>query len=126
MTAPRPPIACWRVKGDPAKRLAPGSWTDGAPTIGEMAEYQRLGWRLEFAYALDNIASPADESIGTLRDAFAMRAMHAELITCTVPGAACDALVAAIEQTGETPEDHMARSAYEVADAMLRARKVQS
>lgn len=61
----------------------------------------------------------------TLRDYFAAKFAAAELMTCGVPGEACDALVEAIEQTGESPEDHMARCAYELADAMLRAREVQ-
>jgi hypothetical protein len=43
-------IACWRVKGDPAKRLATGEWTDGAPSADTLAEYARLGWQLECAY----------------------------------------------------------------------------
>jgi hypothetical protein len=62
----------------------------------------------------------------SLRDYFAAKFAHAELMTCGVPGKACDALVKAIKQTGETPEQHMARVAYEMADAMLRAREVQS
>ena len=61
----------------------------------------------------------------TLRDYFAAKLMHAEVMTCCVPGEACDALVEACGRTGEKPEDHMARCAYEMADAMLRAREVQ-
>jgi len=61
----------------------------------------------------------------TLRDYFAAKFAHAELMTCGVPGAACDALIEAIGQTGESPENHMARCAYDLADAMLRAREVQ-
>ena len=59
----------------------------------------------------------------TLRDYFAAKLMHAEVMTCCVPGGACDALVEACGRTGEKPEDHMARCAYEMADAMLRARE---
>lgn len=62
----------------------------------------------------------------TLRDYFAAKFAHAELMTCGVPGKACDALLQAIDRTGETPEDHMARVAYEMADAMLRAREAKS
>jgi hypothetical protein len=62
----------------------------------------------------------------SLRNHFAAKMMHAELMTCCVPGAACDALVEATEHTGETPEQHMARCAYEMADAMLKVREVQS
>lgn len=61
----------------------------------------------------------------TLRDYFAAKFGHAELMTCGVPGAACDALIEAIGCTGETVEDHIARCAYDLADAMLRAREVQ-
>jgi hypothetical protein len=61
----------------------------------------------------------------TLRDYFAAKLMHAEVMTCCVPGGACDALVEACGRTGEKPEDHMARCAYEMADAMLKAREVQ-
>jgi hypothetical protein len=62
----------------------------------------------------------------SLRDYFAAKFAHAELLTCGAPGAACDALVEAIKKTGESPEDHMARCAYDFADAMLRAREVRS
>lgn len=62
----------------------------------------------------------------SLRDYFAAKAMHAELMTCCVPGEAAEALVEAIEQTGERPEQHMARVAYEMADAMIAARETRS
>lgn len=58
----------------------------------------------------------------TLRDYFAAKAMHAHLITDTVPGPACDALVAAAGASGRDPVLHLAMNAYEMADAMLRAR----
>lgn len=61
----------------------------------------------------------------TLRDYFAAKFAQAELMTCGVPGPACDALMTAINRTGEKPEDHMARCAYDMADAMLRAREQQ-
>ncbi len=61
-----------------------------------------------------------------MRMYFAAKAMHAELMTCGVPGEACDALVRAIKKTGESPEDHIARVAYEMADAMLAAREAKS
>jgi hypothetical protein len=58
----------------------------------------------------------------TLRDYFAAKAMHAHLITDTVPGEACDALIDAAMKAGSDPIDQIALNAYEVADAMLRAR----
>lgn len=58
----------------------------------------------------------------TLRDYFAAKAMHAHLITDTVPGEACDALIDAAMKAGRDPIDQIALNAYEVADAMLRAR----
>lgn len=58
-----------------------------------------------------------------LRDYFAAKFAHAELMTCGVSGPACDALIEAIGQTGESPENYMARSAYDLADAMIRARE---
>lgn len=61
----------------------------------------------------------------SLRDYFAAKFAHAELMTCGVPGAACDALIESIKKTGEPPENHMARCAYEMADAMLRAREAR-
>lgn len=59
----------------------------------------------------------------TLRDYFAAKAMHAHLITDTVPGEAADALLEAAERAGRDPLDHLCINAYEVADAMLRARE---
>lgn len=58
----------------------------------------------------------------TLRDHFAGLAMQAHLITDTVPGEACDALLEAAERAGREPLDHLAFNAYEAADAMLKAR----
>lgn len=71
--------------------------------------------------------NPCDQHFGlSLRDYFAAKAMHAHLLTDTVPGPACDALVDAAHEAGRDPIDHLCVNAYEVADAMLRARKVQS
>jgi len=61
----------------------------------------------------------------SLRDYFAAEAMHAHLMTDGVPGPACDALVEAANRAGRDPIDHLAVNAYEVADAMLRARKAE-
>jgi hypothetical protein len=58
----------------------------------------------------------------TLRDYFATDAMHAELLTCGVPGKACDALVSAASKEGRTIEEQIAWNAYEMADAMIAAR----
>jgi hypothetical protein len=61
----------------------------------------------------------------TLRDKFAAKAMHAELMTCGVPGKACNALIAAAANAGRKVEEQIAFNAYEMADAMLRAREAQ-
>lgn len=69
---------------------------------------------------------PGDEqntSGMSLRDYFAAKAMHAHLITDTVPGEACDALVEAAAKLSREPLQHLAHNAYEVADAMLIARE---
>jgi hypothetical protein len=58
----------------------------------------------------------------TLRDYFAGKAMHAELTTSGVPGEACNALVAAAATAGRDVADQLALNAYEIADAMLKAR----
>ena len=59
----------------------------------------------------------------TLRDYFAAKAMHAHLITDTVPGEACDALVEAAVRAGRDPIYQIAVNAYDCADAMLKARQ---
>lgn len=61
-----------------------------------------------------------------LRDRFAAKAMHAELMTCGVPGKACDALVKAAVAAGREPEEQIAFNAYKMADAMLAARGVKA
>ena len=58
----------------------------------------------------------------SLRDQFAGMAMLGHLITDTVPGPACDALIEAAQKAGRDPVAHLAFNAYEVADAMLAAR----
>lgn len=58
----------------------------------------------------------------SLRDHFAGLAMQAHLITDTVPGEACDALIAAAAAAGQDPIDRISINAYECADSMLRAR----
>lgn len=57
----------------------------------------------------------------TLRDYFAAKSMHAEIVTCGVPGEACEAMLDAMEPD-ETVESHIAKTAYRMADAMLKAR----
>ena len=59
----------------------------------------------------------------SLRDYFAAKAMQAELTTCGAPGEACDALVRTCEALGQEPVERMALNAYEMADAMLKARE---
>lgn len=61
----------------------------------------------------------------SLRDYFAAKAMHAELVTNGVPGEACEALIEAAEKANRSPEDQMAFNAYEMADAMLRAKTIK-
>jgi hypothetical protein len=58
----------------------------------------------------------------SLRDHFAGQAMQAHLITDTVPGEACDALIAAANKAGQDPVARLCFNAYEVADHMLVAR----
>lgn len=58
----------------------------------------------------------------TLRDYFAAKAMHAELMTCGVPGEACESLIRAAGKAARDPIAQMAFNAYEMADAMLNAR----
>ncbi len=55
------------------------------------------------------------------RALFAAILMHAELVTCGVPGEACDALIAASLESGREVEDQMAINAVQCADALLRA-----
>jgi hypothetical protein len=62
----------------------------------------------------------------TLRDYFAAKFAHAELMTCGVPGKACNALIAAAANAGRKVETQIAFNAYEMADAMLKAREAQS
>lgn len=55
------------------------------------------------------------------RELFAAILMHAELVTCGVPGEAADALIEAAATAGQEPVDRMASNAAESADALLRA-----
>jgi len=55
------------------------------------------------------------------RALFAAILIHAELVTCGVPGEAADALVEAAQRAGRDVVDHMAFNAVESADALLRA-----
>ena len=59
----------------------------------------------------------------TLRDYFAAKAMQAMATTDMVPGEACDALAEAAADAGQDPVYRLALNAYEVADAMLKARE---
>lgn len=61
----------------------------------------------------------------SMRDYFAAKAMHAELMTAGVPGDACNALVHEAERNGCDIEEQVAWNAYRMADAMLAAREVQ-
>ena len=73
-----------------------------------------------------NISGGGDQFFPTvgmsLRDYFAAKAMHSELMTNGVPGEACDAMVNRALALGVDPRRHMANNAYEMADAMLAAR----
>lgn len=62
------------------------------------------------------------ESGMPLRDYIAIKAMHAHLITDTVPGPACDALVAAAKRARQDPIYRLCLNSYEIADNMLKAR----
>lgn len=60
----------------------------------------------------------------SLRDYFAAKAMHAEMITTfsdATPEAA-DEFIEAARDAGRSVEDHLAFNAYLIADAMIRAR----
>ncbi len=57
----------------------------------------------------------------TKRELFALVAMHAELMTCGVPGEACDDLIEAANNARKAPEDQMALNACLAADALLAA-----
>jgi hypothetical protein len=62
----------------------------------------------------------------SLRDYFAAKAMHAELVTCGVPGKAVDSMISRAKALGVNPIRHIANNAYEMADAMLAAREAHS
>ena len=57
----------------------------------------------------------------TLRQYYAGQLMQGELLTCGVPGEACDALVAKAAELRMDPVDVMAVNAMEGADALIRA-----
>lgn len=57
----------------------------------------------------------------TKRELFAAILMHAEMVTCGVPGEAAEALVEASRDADDDVVDHMAGNAVEGADALLRA-----
>lgn len=60
----------------------------------------------------------------SLRDYFAAKAMHAEIVSTfsdATPESA-EAFVRGASEAGHTPEQHLAVNAYRVADAMLKQR----
>lgn len=57
----------------------------------------------------------------TLRQYYAGQLMQGELLTCGVPGEACDALIRRAADLGWDPVDVMAANAMEGADALIRA-----
>lgn len=59
----------------------------------------------------------------SLRDYFAAKAMHAELVTAGALTGQRDAFLAAMNKHNHTAEEHLAFNAYKVADAMLRERE---
>ena len=83
---------------------------------------------MEMSNAIDDggPAFPAvDSSDGmTLRDYFAAKVLQTELLTCGIPGESLDALLNALKP-GEDIVAHIARNSYEMADAMIEARKVK-
>lgn len=58
-------VACWRIKGDSASRLATGDWIDGAPDTETLKEYAQLGWVIEYAYTLDDAELAALANVGS-------------------------------------------------------------
>lgn len=71
-------------------------------------------------------AFPGPVSGMDLRDHFAGLAMQAMVTTDMVPGEACDALISAAGERGQDPVYRLALNSYEIADAMIKARKVKS
>jgi len=63
-----------------------------------------------------------DADVVQRRDLFAMAALIGEMITSTVPGPACDAMLEAAVKAGRDPVLQMATNAFEVADAMEASR----
>lgn len=63
----------------------------------------------------------------SLRDYFAAKAMHAEIVSsCSdLTPEAATALVRASVAAGHSPEEHIALNAYKMADAMIKARKAK-
>jgi len=83
---------------------------------------------IQLALAKKNPTLPSADAraLGmSLRDHFAGLAMQSQLVTDAVPGEACDALVAKAEMDGQDPVLRLAYASYEVADAMLCARRTQ-
>ena len=58
----------------------------------------------------------------SLRDYFAAKAMHAELLSSGSFADSRDALVEAAQKAGQDPIERIAILSYEMADAMLKAR----
>jgi hypothetical protein len=89
---------------------------------GELDAYLEVRDEHEVRADILALVSPRE----TLRDKFAAKAMLAELMTCGVPGKACNALIAAAANAGRKVKAQIAFNAYEMADAMLKAREVRS
>lgn len=69
---------------------------------------------------------PYIRSVGmSLRDYFAAKAMHAELVTAGALPEPAMALALGAEKAGHTIEQHIAFNAYRLADAMVAERKAE-
>jgi hypothetical protein len=72
--------------------------------------------------ALREAIDASTASTDALRDHFAGLAMQAALITDTVPGPACEALLAAADKAGREALEELCLNAWEAADLMLATR----
>lgn len=73
----------------------------------------------------ESIRAPIGGQIENLRDDFAGKAMHAELVSAGSHKGPAQALADAAEQAGRSIEDQIAFNAYEMADAMLARRAIK-
>lgn len=98
----------------------PKDTTDGGPAFPQTNE-QRYSDPVHGVIRQSDINGPAEAGM-SLRDYFAAKAMHAEIVTAGALEGPRDALVEAACAAGRDVEDQIAFNAYRLADAMLRER----